>query len=93
MTRRETERRYDIGVANIMWGTDFPHDEGTYPHSDARLHEAFDGLDDAELRAMLGETAADVYGFDLAHLAPLAGRMKLRMRRTICPARKAARLS
>jgi predicted TIM-barrel fold metal-dependent hydrolase len=77
MTRRETDRRYEIGVGNIMWGTDFPHDEGTYPHSEQRLHDAFDGLDDAELRPMLGETAAEVYNFDLVHLAPLAGTIGL----------------
>jgi predicted TIM-barrel fold metal-dependent hydrolase len=77
MTRRETDRRYEIGVGNIMWGTDFPHDEGTYPHSEARLHEAFDGLDETELRAMLGETAAGVYGFDRAHLASLVDEIGL----------------
>ena len=33
MRRREIERRYEIGVGNIMWGNDFPHPEGTWPHT------------------------------------------------------------
>ena len=31
--RRELARRYEIGVGNIMWGNDFPHPEGTWPHT------------------------------------------------------------
>ena len=26
-------RRFEIGVGNIMWGNDFPHPEGTWPHT------------------------------------------------------------
>ena len=43
-TRRETDRKDAIGVPNIMWGTDFPHQEGTFPESTLRMHEALDGL-------------------------------------------------
>jgi predicted TIM-barrel fold metal-dependent hydrolase len=75
MTRRECERRHQIGVPTIMWGSDFPHAEGTWPNTARRLHEAFDGVPEAELRPMLGETAARVYGLDLAALAPLAERI------------------
>ena len=34
-------------IDNIMWGTDFPHSVGSFPHSQAFLDEAFDGKDDA----------------------------------------------
>ena len=27
------DRRYEIGVGNIMWGNDFPHPEGTWPYT------------------------------------------------------------
>ena len=27
----EIERRYQIGVDNLMWGSDYPHPEGTWP--------------------------------------------------------------
>ncbi len=75
MTRRETDRRYDIGVDTILWGTDFPHGEGTYPRTALRLHEAFDGLPEKELRSMLGEKAAEVYHFDVSKLAPSAEKL------------------
>ena len=39
--RRELARRYEIGVGNIMWGNDFPHPEGTWPHTREWLSQAF----------------------------------------------------
>jgi hypothetical protein len=35
----------------------------------------FAGVPEPEVRAMLGENAAEVYGFDLQRLAPLAQRI------------------
>ena len=32
-------RRYEIGVGNIMWGNDFPHPEGTWPHTASSCSE------------------------------------------------------
>lgn len=69
MTRRECERRHEIGISRIMWGSDFPHAEGTWPNTEKHLHETFDGLPEAELRPMLGETCAQIYGFDPLGLA------------------------
>jgi predicted TIM-barrel fold metal-dependent hydrolase len=34
-----------MGYRNIMFGTDYPHLEGTYPHTQKVLHELFDGVD------------------------------------------------
>ena len=34
-----------MGYQNIMFGTDYPHLEGTYPHTQKVLHELFDGVD------------------------------------------------
>ena len=39
--RRELARRYEIGVGNLMWGNDFPHPEGTWPHTREWLRDAF----------------------------------------------------
>ncbi len=36
-----------MGYQNVMWGSDYPHLEGTYGHSQKTLHELFDGLDPA----------------------------------------------
>ena len=73
--RRELVRRYEIGVGNLMWGNDFPHPEGTWPHTAEFLKDAFGDIPTDETRAMLGGTAADVYGFDVDALAPLVDRI------------------
>jgi predicted TIM-barrel fold metal-dependent hydrolase len=73
--RRELARRYEIGVGNLMWGNDFPHPEGTWPHTKEWLHDAFCDIPEDETRRMLGLNAADVYGFDPPALTPLADRI------------------
>ena len=35
-----------MGFHNILFGTDYPHIEGTYPHTQKVLHEMLDGVDD-----------------------------------------------
>lgn len=75
MSRREVELRHEIGVQNIMWGSDYPHPEGSWPSTREQLIEAFGGIPDAELAAMLGGNAARLYGFDSAKLAPLVARI------------------
>jgi predicted TIM-barrel fold metal-dependent hydrolase len=71
----ECSMREEIGVGNLMWGSDYPHAEGTWPHSRDALRETFRGVPVDEVRAMLGGNAARVYGFDLAKLAPIAARV------------------
>jgi hypothetical protein len=63
-----------IGIDRIMWGSDYPHDEGTYPYSRENLRAIFAGTDPARLHQMLSENAAKLFGFDLAALKPLASR-------------------
>jgi len=75
MPRREVELRHAIGVGNIMWGSDYPHPEGTWPETEKQMHESFRGVPEDELTAMLGGNAARVYGFDVEKLAPLAARI------------------
>jgi predicted TIM-barrel fold metal-dependent hydrolase len=72
MMPAECERRYDIGVDRIMWGTDFPHAEGTYPYSRAALSFTFDGVPFDEMISMLGGQAAKIYGFDYEFLQGVA---------------------
>ena len=35
------------GYRNVMWGSDYPHLEGTFGHTQETLHELFDGVDPA----------------------------------------------
>ncbi|MCU1401463.1 MAG: hypothetical protein JWN62_4572 [Acidimicrobiales bacterium] len=36
-----------MGWQNVMWGSDYPHFEGTFGHTQKTLHELFDGVPDA----------------------------------------------
>jgi len=73
--RRELARRYEIGVGNIMWGNDFPHPEGTWPHTRDWLRDAFHDIPYDETARMLGLNAAEFYGFDVGVLRPIADRI------------------
>jgi predicted TIM-barrel fold metal-dependent hydrolase len=74
LTAAETQQRHSIGVDRIMWGSDLPHSEGSYPYSVQAMQAVFAGIPEDEVAMMLGGNAAKVYGFDLAALQPLADR-------------------
>jgi hypothetical protein len=59
-------------MERFMWGSDYPHHESTYPHTREALRRSFAGTAPAELRRVLADNAAAVYGFDLAALERLA---------------------
>jgi hypothetical protein len=75
MSREEIRRRHSIGVDCVMWGTDYPHPEGTWPNTIPRLQADFSGVPVDDARQMLGLTAARCYGFDLDALRPIAERI------------------
>ncbi|WP_030571340.1 amidohydrolase family protein [Streptomyces aureocirculatus] len=72
MRPHEAALRDRVGLDKIMWGSDYPHDEGTHPYSREGLRTAYAGLPRAEIAAMVGGNAARVYGFDLALLDEVA---------------------
>ncbi len=69
---RDIAGRDYVGIDRILWGNDYPHYEGCYPHSRENMRLAFEKVDPKEVRMMLGENAAALYGFDLEKLRPLA---------------------
>jgi predicted TIM-barrel fold metal-dependent hydrolase len=71
----ECQLRDAVGVDRIMWGSDYPHHEGSYPYSLEALRLTFAGVDSVEVQAMVGGNAAALYGFDLDALAPVAARV------------------
>lgn len=71
----EAALRHEIGVENIMWGADYPHNEMTTPHTTKALRYTFPGVDPAEITLMLSDNAARVYGFDLAPLDKIAAQV------------------
>jgi predicted TIM-barrel fold metal-dependent hydrolase len=57
--------RHEIGTANLLWGSDYPHAESTFPRSRAILDRLLAGVTPAERHAMTYTTTANLYGFDL----------------------------
>ena len=70
---------FSIGPANAMVGLDFPHPEGIYGSTAAKLAPLRDdgGLSSTDLDLLLFSNAADVYGFDRAALTEPAERLGL----------------
>jgi predicted TIM-barrel fold metal-dependent hydrolase len=62
---RDIEGREIVGLDHVLWGNDYPHYEGCYPYSRENMRWCFEGVPEAEVRMMLGENAAALYGFDL----------------------------
>lgn len=53
-----------IGVGNLMWGSDYPHTEGTWPDSKRVIDEIFSEVPDDEVRLMTHDNVAKVFGFN-----------------------------
>ena len=51
----------DIAPDNVMWGSDYPHRDGTWPFSQKAIEEQFRGVDPAIQRKMLWENVRRVY--------------------------------
>ena len=63
-----------LGIERMMWGSDYPHNEGTGPYTREHLRQLFCDWDPDDLQQVLASTAAELYAFDLDALAPLARR-------------------
>ena len=60
-------RNRDVtGVDSLLWGSAYPHDEGTFPHSREVIDRTFQKLPEEEKRKIVGENAARLYGFPRA---------------------------
>jgi predicted TIM-barrel fold metal-dependent hydrolase len=51
-----------IGVDNLMWATDYPHPDSTWPESQKVIREHFAGVDNEDMAAIVGGNAARLYG-------------------------------
>ena len=72
MTHDEALLRHRIGMDRLMWGSDYPHLEGTWPKSVRSLRRTFAGVPVEDARRILTENPATLYGFDLGQLADVA---------------------
>jgi predicted TIM-barrel fold metal-dependent hydrolase len=71
----EIAMRHSIGHERLMWGADYPHTEGSFPHTRLALRLLFSDVPEPEVRAMTSTSAAEVYGCDLDHLQTIADRI------------------
>jgi predicted TIM-barrel fold metal-dependent hydrolase len=58
-----------IGVDNMMWGSDYPHSESTFPQSRQILTQILAGVPEDECAKIVGGNTARLYHFDMARLA------------------------
>ncbi len=62
--RAGVQTRDLLGVDRLMWGADYPHTEGTFPHSVEQIAKDFAGVPEAEVYQMVAGNAAQLYGLD-----------------------------
>ena len=70
-----TAVRHEIGIRNVMWGTDYPHPEGSWPKTREKMKQYLKGVPETELELMLSGNAIDCYGLDVSQLNPIAQRI------------------
>jgi predicted TIM-barrel fold metal-dependent hydrolase len=68
MSKTECDHRHEIGMSRLMWGSDYPHNEGVWPWIREGLRWTFNGVEEADVRRFLGGNAIDCYGFDAQRL-------------------------
>jgi len=57
------ELRKHIGVETMLWGSDFPHAESTWPQSKQFLDRIFAGVPEDDRRKITSDNAAKLFGF------------------------------
>jgi predicted TIM-barrel fold metal-dependent hydrolase len=83
--RYEVQHRDVVADGHWMWGSDFPHDEGTNPHSVDHIRISMEGLPTEDKRRLLAGNAAELYDFDLRALGRLAAKVGPAVQRVDTP--------
>lgn len=55
--------RHLIGLERILWSSDYPHNDSTWPRSQETISYLMEGVPAAEKRRIIAENAAALYGF------------------------------
>ena len=64
--------RATIGVDNLMWSSDYPHTDSTWPKSKESIEHDFAGVSQADRIKMTCTNAATLYGFKVAQATEAA---------------------
>jgi predicted TIM-barrel fold metal-dependent hydrolase len=75
MQPSDAEMRHSIGVKQMMWGSDYPHLEGSAPINREAMRYVLHGLPEEEIRQILGANAIRLWGFDEQLLQDVADRV------------------
>lgn len=76
MAHHEVELAIENDIAHhFMWGSDYPHQEGTWPRTLESLRMTFHDSDPSLVQQILGATAVEVYGLDQAKLDEVAAKI------------------
>ena len=58
------QMRHFIGVDNLLWGSDYPHAESTFPRSREIIERILHDCSEEEKAKIVGENTAKLYHFD-----------------------------
>jgi predicted TIM-barrel fold metal-dependent hydrolase len=53
--------REQIGVRNLMWGSDYPHHDSIFPRSQEVLDDIFDGVSDEDRHRITVANCCELY--------------------------------
>jgi len=76
LSREEAQIAVDENFSsNVMWGSDYPHPEGSQPYTLLALRKTFAGLPAEDVRNFIYGAAVDAYGLDLTSVADVAAKV------------------
>jgi uncharacterized protein len=58
------ETRHRVGLGQLMWASDYPHSDSTWPHSRKVIERDFGGVPAGEVDALVRANAARLYAID-----------------------------
>lgn len=74
--RDTTNACYDIGIDRIIWGSDYPHPEGCWPKTKAKMLDSLGGLPEADLEKIFSKNAIQCYsGLDVDAMNKIAAKI------------------
>jgi hypothetical protein len=63
-----------VGIDHVLWGSDYPHEEGTMPFTREHLRQVLGQLQPEQIQQIVGGNTAELYGFDMDALRADADR-------------------